>query len=98
MPNRCTVLLLKLPFAESRPYVHKTAYFMQQAHLHKRANECFKNQANGCRDSDFFFSILGSVNSGIMTMVEIYIMSIIESNKLFGRKSPERNGSATRNK
>ena len=47
MPNTCTVLLVKSPFAEGLVRMCQTACFMQWAHLHKRANGCCKNQESG---------------------------------------------------
>ena len=40
------VSLVKLLFAGSPACMCKTVYFIQWAHLHERANMCFKNKAN----------------------------------------------------
>ena len=66
MLNACVVSLVKSPFAESPVHVYLIAYFMQWAHLHKRAKGCCKTQVSGCGDSDLFsFSV--RMNGGIMT-------------------------------
>ena len=59
----------------------KTAYFIQQAHLHKKVNRHCKNQATGHGDSDL---IAFSVSSGIMTAMETFIVSTTEIKSMNG--------------
>ena len=75
--HTCTVLLVKLPFAESSVCMHQIAYFIQRAHLHKRANGCCKNQVGGREDSDLLIS--ANVNGGITTVSKTYIVSTTET-------------------
>ena len=81
MLNACAVALVKSPFEESPACVCQTTYLIQWAHLHKRANEHCKNHLRGRGDSDLLL-ILASVNNGIMTSSETYIVSTTETNSV----------------
>ena len=55
MTNICSVLLVKSVFAVSPAHMYETAYFIHQAHLHKKANTHFKKQVSWCGRVSFFF-------------------------------------------
>ena len=81
MLNVCIISLAKSPFAKSLACMHETAYLIQQIHLHKWANGHFKNQASG-HGGLSFFSISVRMNGGIITMIEMYIMSTTETDSV----------------
>ena len=73
----CTVSLIQLLFAESPGHICQTVYFIQRAHLHKRANGHCKNRQVVLR-----IWTLSWFQHAWMTAIEIYIASTTETNSM----------------